>query len=539
MLLFLILYGLSFLTIGLWLGLKALEKRLLPKEFLYIGAVAASLTIYYAIFYLYLVKPSFAGMVVKVIYFLSVLALLDLLNRLRKANKLLSVVRKFFLIPLLITAAVVFAYSTVFFSCVTRQPALAGYNELDNRTFCHTSTMPFDNSLGFIFGGDILRNQDKKQAIDWNMVDRPPLEIGATLPILDQGSHGSQFTKYYAYYLFSIFLQLSWVGAFWGAFHILKIGKKFQIFAFVALASTGFFYINSVFVWPKLLAGSMVLTGIFILLGTDKVSKYKYLPFAALLISLGVLSHSAVLFTVIPFAIYYLYQIIRSKKINVKYFGAALAIGLLMLVPWYAYKDSVTKTDRLSKWFFAGVTSASDKRGTVKTITDQYKTLSFSDWVSVKEQNVKTIVTGNYSPTPRCSVGFQGFISKCVSMEWRSITFFSTVFAFELLGLGWFAVIYQFIRRKIDLLDKELVLLILAGLVFWVIVMFQPGAAVVHAGSYATMMLAFLLILKKLSELPSFFIGSIASMQVVLFYLAWVAPYLGLAGYMYIQHLPQ
>jgi hypothetical protein len=399
--------------------------------------------------------------------------------------------------------------------------------------------MPFDNSLDFIFGQNILKNEDKRQAIDWNMVDRPPLEIAATLPILGHGSHSSQLTRYLSYYLFAIFLQLSWVSAFWGAFQVLKIGKKFQALAFVALASTGFFYINSVFVWPKLLAGSMVFTGIFILLGTDKLSKYRYLPFAALLVSLGILSHSAVLFTVIPFAIYYLYQIIRSKKINVKYFGAALAIGLLMLVPWYAYKGSVTKTDRLSKWFFAGVTSAADKRGTVKTITDQYKTLSFNDWANTKEQNVKTIVTGNYSPIPGCSIGLHGFISKCVSMEWRSITFFSTVFAFELLGLGWFAVIYQFIRKKIDLLDKELVLLILAGLVFWVIVMFQPGAAVVHAGSYATMMLAFLLILKKLSEFPNFFIGTVASMQIALFYLAWIAPYLGLAGYLYVQHLPQ
>jgi hypothetical protein len=525
MILFLLLYSLLFLSIGLWIALKALEKRFLPKEFLYIGALAISLAIYYAIFYLYLLQPSFAALVVKLVYLLSLAALIKLVIDFRKSSALFALVRKFFIIPLLATAVVMFAYSTVFFSCVARQPAVAGYGELDNRTFCHTSTLPFDNSLDFIFGGNILRNQDKKQAIDWNMVDRPPLQIAATLPILDQASHSSQLTKYFSYYLFAIFLQLSWVGAFWGAFQVLKINKRFQALAFVALASTGFFYINSVFVWPKLLAASMVFTGILILLGENKQSRYRYLPFSALLISLGVLSHSGVLFTVIPFSIYYLFKIIRLRKINLRYFGVALAIGLLMLAPWYLYKDSVVKSDRLAKWFFAGVTTSADKRGTAETIVDQYKKLSFGEWVHVKETNAKTLVTGGYSPTPGCSLGVRGFIDKCVFKEWRTITFFSTLFAFEFLGLGWFGVIYQFIRGKIDLLDKELTLLIFGGLLLWVIMMFQPGATIVHQGSYATMMLAFLLVVKKLSELPRFLIGSIATLQIVLFYLAWITPY--------------
>lgn len=536
MALFLLLYTLSFLSIGLWLSLRALEKRLLPKEFLYISVLAASLTIYYAIFYLYLWKPSFAAIVVKFVYLLSVLAFIKLFIELKKSVELFVLVRKYFLAPLLVTIVIMFAYSTLFYSCVTRQPVLGDYGQVDNRSFCHSSSLPIDNSLSFIFAGNILRNQDKKQVIDWNMVDRPPLQIAATLPILGH-SHGSQFTKYYAYYMFSIFLQLSWVSAFWGAFQVLKINKKFQTLAFVALASTGFFYINSVFVWPKLLAASMVFTAIFVLLGKDKTAKYKYLPFAALLISLGILSHSAVLFTVIPFAIYYLYRVTHLKKINIKYFSAALIIGLLMLAPWFIYKDSVVKSDRLSKWFFAGVTSASDKRGTVETIADSYKKISFGEWVSVKGHNLGTVVTGDYRSTPGCSFNAKGFIDKCVSMEWRSLSFFSTVFAFELLGLGWFAVVYKFIKGKADLLDKELLLIVSAGLAFWVIVIFQKGLTIVHAGSYATMMLAFLLILKKLSELPRLFIGSIAVIQVVLFYLAWVTPYLGLAGYLYVQHL--
>lgn len=524
--LFLVLYSLSFLTTGLWLGLKVLKRHWLPKEFLYIGALAFSLTIYYAIFYLYLLSPAFASIVVKLILLLTVAVFTDFWKNFRKSNELFAVVRKFFLAPLLIIGIVMFVYSTFFYSCVSKPPAVIIFGVVDNATFCHSSVLPPDNQLSFIFGNNILNNQDKKQVGDWNMVDRPPLEISATLPILGLTSHNSEIFKYFSYYQFAIFLQLSWIAAFWGAFQTLRINKKFQTLAFIALAGTGFFYINSVFVWPKLLAGSLVFTGILILLDVNKQPRYRYLPLSALLISLGILSHSAVLFTVIPFCLYYLFKIIRYKKIRLKYVGAALMIGLLMLTPWLLYKDSVVKSDRLAKWFFAGVTSASDKRGTVTTIADQYKKLSFGKWVSNKEHGAESLVTGNhYGLDSKCTVSVHGIVNKCIFLQWRALTFYSTFFAFELLGLGWIYVIYKFIRKKTDTLDKELLLLIFGGLAFWVFAMFDAQWMIVHAGSYATMMLAFFLLVKKLSELPRFFIRSIAIAQVILFYLAWITPY--------------
>lgn len=527
--LFLLLYGLLFLAIGSWISLEALKRRWFPKEFLYISVLAASLAIYYAIFYLYLIKPSFANIVVKIVLLLSLLALVSLVNTLWKSKELFSLVKKFFMVPLVLTGIVLFAYLTIFYSCMTMPPLLAGHNELDNRTFCNTSTLPFDNSLPFIFGQDILRNQEKVPAATWNMVDRPPLAIAATLPILGQDaqSHSSQFTTYYSYHIFSVFLELSWVGAFWGIFQMLKMNKKFQLLALTTLATLGFFYINSVFVWPKLLAASLVFTGILSLLGKNKPARYRYLPFAALTISLGALSHTAVLFTVIPFLAYYLFVVFRLKKINVRYFGVAFTIALVMLAPWFIYKNSVVKTDRLAKWQFAGVTSADDKRGTAQTIKDQYKTLTFGKWINNKEENVKTVVTGNYNSTPGCSFNEQGLIDKCVFGDWRTLTFFSSFFAFEALNLGWLAVIYQFIRKKIDLLDKELLIIITGSLLFWVLLVFAPGGTILHTGSYTTMMLIALLLLKKISELPkaNLLISCLAGLQITIFYLAWVTIY--------------
>lgn len=519
-----ILYVVSFLVTGLWLSLKALDRKLLPKEFIYIGSIAASLTVYYGVFYLYLLSPTLGNIVVWLLMLVSAGLAFDLLKNLRASSKLFKVVQKFFFIPLLITCVFMFAYSTIFYSCVNREPMLAGSSEIDNRTYCHTNGLPFDNSLAFIFGENVLRNEDTKQAIDWNMVDRPPLQVAASLPILDNAFSGMPFLKYTSYHLFSVFLQLSWIAAFWGIFQILKLNKKMQVLSYIALGTTGFFYLHSIFIWPKLLAASMVFTGIIILLGKRAPAQDKFLPFSALLIALGVLSHSAALFTVVPFAIYYSVVLLRSKKINWKYFGIAAAIAVIMLAPWYLYKGSVAESDRLAKWHFAGITSYSDKRGTTQTIVEEYQKLSFGDWVDTKATNLKILVTGGYISDPACTLNARDvLITKCMFIEWRVFSFFSTLFAFEFLGLGLLVAAVQFARKKIDLLDKQLLILIAGGLLFWVFVMFQPGGTIVHAGSYATMMLAFLLIIKKLSEVSLYYIGSIAVLQTVLFYFTWIA----------------
>lgn len=521
---FLVLYMLSFLVIGLWLGLKALDKKLFPKEFIYIAAIAAGLTLYYGIFYLYLMSPQLGSISVIVAMLASTVVAYDLYRTCRTSQSTFKLVKKFFGIPLLITVGVLLAYSTVFYSCVNRAPAFAGYNELDNRTYCHTNGLPFDNSLAFVFGENVLRNEDNKQAIDWNMVDRPPLQIAASLPILDFSFNNVQFMKYTTYHAFSVFLQLSWIAAYWGIFQILKLNRKVQIWAYVALGTTGFFFLHSVFIWPKLLAASMVFTGIIILLGKRTKAQEKFLPFSALLIALGVLSHSAVFFTVIPFAIYYAVVLLRGKQVNWRYLGIAVAVSVIMLAPWYLYKGSVAESDRLAKWHFAGITSYSDKRGTAQTIVEEYQKLSFSDWLGTKTSNLKTLATGGYSSDPACTLNaYDVLVSKCMFIEWRLLSFFSTLFAFEFLVIGVIIAAVQFARRKIDLLDKQLLILIFGGLAFWVFVIFQPGGTIVHAGSYATMMLAFFLIIKKLSGVSLYFIGSIAVLQIILFYFTWIA----------------
>lgn len=516
-------YLLSFLVIGLWLALKAHKKKLLPNEFIYIASLATSLLMHYFLFYLYLLSPWLAHQIVLLIILISPVLLVFIVQGCLKSPAQLTFLRKYYLPPLVISSLLLIIFSSLFYSCFSRPPALGGYQDIDNRTFCHISTLPFDNALPFIYADNILRNEDKKLAIDWKLVDRPPLQIAATLPIEDLSMQDRSYVRFSYYHIFSVFLQLSWVGAVWAILQRLKIKKRAQACLFVGFSTTGFFYLNSVFVWPKLLAAGLAVAGISLFIGnTKRKLPYNYLPFAAILISLGLLSHAGVLFSIVPFGALLLYKIIRSSKINYRYVVASILLALFILVPWQLYKGAQPNPDRLVKYHFAGITAYDDMRGTLQTIVDQYKTLSLEQWEHAKTQNAETLVTGSYNLQKDCPIKLSTILSDCNMSQWRALTFFSTFFALEVFTVGFIVLLYQLVRRRLDSFDKDTIFIIVAGLVFWIFSMFLPGSTVVHQGSYASMVLMFVLLGKHMAKLRLPILIFLTCLQVVIFYFVWI-----------------
>src|SRR4029079_2812467 len=118
----------------------------------------------------------------------------------------------------------------------------------------------------------------------------------------------------------------------------------------------------------KLLAGALVVAGMAPFLGTAGKTEGKtwlrWLPVGAVLVSLGLLSHSGVLFTVVPFAIFLLYKLsklFRTKQLSYMPLLVAAGLALAILMPWQVYRNSITTSDRLVKYHFANVTSYADK----------------------------------------------------------------------------------------------------------------------------------------------------------------------------------
>lgn len=521
-----LIHAFSFLTIGLWLSLLAVRRNVLPKEFLYIGSIASSLVVFYILFYLYLVNPTFADFIAKILYCLAIYLAYRIFVSARSDSTLYARIKVFFLIPLFLVGIFWVTYSTVLYSCMSPNPRIGDYNELLNEQYCHIKNLPPDDILSFVYAENILNNQDHKLFLDWNMVDRPPLQMSSVLPMISQ-SNNTDPAPYISYHLFSMFLQLSWVAAFYGVFKLLRFSKKFQILSYITLGSIGFFYLNSVFVWPKLLAGSLVFTAILIILTKTKSNQYTYLGAAAVFSSLGLLSHSGVVFALIPVAILLLYRAYKTRKLDIKNIAIAIAITLLLLGPWLVFKNTNVKSDRLIKWHFAGVISPEDKRGTTQTIVEEYKNAGIGYWLHSKKINTETLITGGFNVDRTCSLTLRNIlITKCALDDWRRATFFSTFLALEALLVGLILALVDIIRKKADKLDKELVLIGLGGIVIWVLLTFLPGAAIVHAGSYAIMLILFLISLKSLYRLPIRYMTTLTIVQVVIFYFAWIASFL-------------
>jgi hypothetical protein len=330
--------------------------------------------------------------------------------------------------------------------------------------------------------------------------------------------------------VFAIFLQLSWIGAVWALFQRFKIRRRYQVLLFLGFGVTGFFYLNSVFVWPKLLAGALTLAGMSPFLGTVMTKKLlRYLPIGAALIALGLTSHGGVVFTVIPFVCLLLYKLWRLQDRNPRDYrliGAAILAAALVLLPWQIYSSSISPSNRLVKYQFADVMSAADTRGTVETLVDAYQGLTFNQWVHNKLQNLRTLVDGT---------GNEGFIYICPidhvvasrdqCAKQRDLAFFSTIFSLESFSFGLLFVIYYAIRRRLDAFDKESLIIIGSCLLLWVLLMFAPGSTVVHQGSYATNILLFVVASRYILRASPKLLAFLVLVQVFVFYAAWVHPF--------------
>ncbi|HYF96521.1 MAG TPA: hypothetical protein VD947_00610, partial [Patescibacteria group bacterium] len=275
-----------------------------------------------------------------------------------------------------------------------------------------------------------------------------------------------------------------------------------------------------------LISAALVVSAIMIFVGQpSKKLPFNYLPFAAILISLGLLSHTGVLFTLVPFALLFLYKLTQIKKIDLKYIIISILLGLAILMPWQIYKNSLTDFDRLVKYHFAGITAYEDKRGTLKTIVDEYRATDFDQWKHRKIQNTKTLITGNYNLRKACDLKISTLFEECNFAQWRAVTFFSTFFALELFALGFVVLIYRLLRRQLDRLDKDIIFIVVGSLIFWIFSMFVSGGTIVHQGSYATMLLLFILLGRHLSKLPYPALGSIVGLQLLVFYFVWVSSF--------------
>lgn len=377
-----------------------------------------------------------------------------------------------------------------------------------------------DNIIPLRFAERLFRGEDPRPIIgDWHSSDRPPLQAGLVLlqrPLialsnLPVGLH---------YQLLGVAIQCSWVPAVW--FLCRRAGLPFRRVAqvMILLIPSGFFLIHTVFTWPKMISGALGIPACGLMLKPDTTSRPSLaeIGIAATGAALALLAHGGIAFTLLPLGL----LLLRPRffpGVGRVLFGGSVFVAVL--APWLAYQRYYDPPgNRLVKWHLGGVIPI-DERTSWKTIVNSYTTTDWREIASNKWVNIQTVL----------GRPLEVHLDDWATMldQWRHEEYQHVARALGILNLGWLLLLPRFGRRWLvaDGLDlrvaRRMLGLGLAGLLTWVLLMFLPNTALIHQGSYATMLLLFTALAALLSSLPARLFLPICAWQVLGFCLTWLA----------------
>ena len=259
-----------------------------------------------------------------------------------------------------------------------------------------------------------------RQFSDWRSSDRPPLQAGITLLQRPFIGFLGLFSEYQ---ILGTICQCVWVPAVWALCRSLAISVRRTGLVVLFCTCSGFFLINSVYVWPKLLAGGLVVWAMAILVqplreGTKPTPGIAAM--AGLAAGLGYLAHGSVAFTLIALAALFM---LPRYFIGIRQALTGCAIFAAILLPWSLYQKYYDPPgNRLLKWHIAGVV-AIDSRSTWQALKDQYAALSATQILVNKVDNV---------------LGLFSASDAVVSIDnWRLAEYYHVVPALGALNVAW------------------------------------------------------------------------------------------------------
>jgi hypothetical protein len=339
-----------------------------------------------------------------------------------------------------------------------------------------------DNELPLLFAIKVAAHAplNGKLISDWLSSDRPPLQTGYTLLLWPLWRRGDTSTAA-GYQLLCTGLATSWLPALWMVLRVRGIATWRVAVAVVATALTGFVFISTVYVWPKMLAGTFALGALAIIVSRDEADRKKGTGIlAVVLLTISMLSHGGTAFAVIaliPFG----WRL--RRRITIRGLAACAAALIALYLPWALYQRFVDPPgDRLLKWQLAGmipVTTGSF----FHTLSAQYGSLSFQHVLVNKLTNLYTLVANPHIWTtqgaePAWRSGFLGFA--------RVAQVYDTVPAAGVLLLGGAALLIPSARRRLADV-KPLAVFTGLGLLAWVVLLWGGDSvpAINHQGAYA------------------------------------------------------
>jgi hypothetical protein len=387
-----------------------------------------------------------------------------------------------------------------------------------------------DNVIPLLFADHLYTAADPRGIMggEWQSSDRPPLQAGI---FLVQYPLWSFLTGRRAWsFVFGCVAQCLWVPAVWEFWQSAGLPRRGAGVALLLVVLTGFALVNSVFSWPKMLAGALTLNAISLALFDGKGGTAHQGARAALwglAAALGFLAHGGVAFTLLAFGAFLLLP---------RYFpglrGLAIAAGvfLLTVVPWGLYQSLYDPPgNKLVQEHLAGVTDPQRLSQPVwANLRDAYRSLTLGEILANKWANVQVLFRASEHPGsdhfPWPPFG-QPKPWPVDATSLRRCEFLCFFWALALINLGWLAAVVL-ARRRPAVLNPTLGFTApaigLVSIVLWVLLMFGPGTTVTHQGSYATLLLLFAALAAWLTAMPGWLPYALLVAQGILFSVTWL-----------------
>lgn len=444
----------------------------------------------YILFFIYLVKHNLAILIVVCLYlYIFIETIINFKKFINYANTGDQLLNFFFI-----------SFIGFFYILVVHLFETIGDRNIEWITANRWIELPIDNEIPRRFADKLYNGLDPRgflSVLDWSSSDRPPLMTGFILffrPVFEFLQIPSESSAYAA----GIGFHLIWIPILLNILRSLKISLLFSVIILLGFVFNGFIFYNTVFVWPKLGAGALLIYAFFIY-NRVGLLEIKNTIIIAILSSLAWLSHGGVSISIVPIL---LIVLARPKFYKIKYLIISASVVAILCLPWTAYQKLYDPPgDRLLKWHIGGQPNAIEKSLT-ETIHESYSNITFDQWIENRKLNFMRLF-GDH---------FLYLSSFHPSSSQRIVNDFFFFFRSQeiIILLSLFLTIYLLFKKRFKYLVSDLykgrlyLILLFLSLIFWVFLLFMPKSTVIHQGSYLNnliLMITLYIFLYKYSKL--------------------------------------
>jgi hypothetical protein len=384
---------------------------------------------------------------------------------------------------------------------------------------------------------------------NWCFSDRPPLQSAVYLL-------GWPLTRLFAPGLLNLalgtWLQVQWAVSGAGLMTALGYRRRRVTFVLLCVASAGFVYFNSIYVWPKLLAATYVFTALAPL--ANACRQRRRLVCAEAIVAgaacaFAMLAHGSAAFSLLPAAI------IAMGARRFWDWRSLLQGGLAasaIYVPWLGYQKFVDPPgNRCQRWMLAGESDVDD-RSSWQCIRDAYGQQTRAELFSRREENLVLLFRDPYLDQDiyECARGMlfpaganghrdPAFIDRYylkasqLACDWRTLFALlrydqveETFRALGVLNVAWPILLWSVFRtRGRCLLRREMRLLLLStglSLLVWWLLIFGEGALIIRNSSYGVMLSLLALAAAIIGEMPAGPRWAVFALHLVMEFALWV-----------------